>query len=344
VAAGFRAASPRAEVILVHDAARAFVTRGVIERTVAAAARHGAAVAAVAARDTVKQARGGPEGPVITVTLPRDEIFLAQTPQGFRREVLEAAVALGDAGVDATDEARLAELAGFSVTLVQGDPRNLKVTTEEDLHLALARSSLEGTPAGHEAAALVGPESPGPFASGAASRGEPMHGTEAGFRVGHGYDSHRLVDGRPLILGGVRIPFEKGLAGHSDADAVAHAVTDAVLGAAALGDIGQLFPDSDARWKDADSLVLLAQAVDHVRARGFGVWNVDVTIVAERPRVGPYREAMRAKLARALGTQVAAVSVKGKTNEGLDAVGRGEGIVVHAVALLARSGVRDVEP
>lgn len=153
-------------------------------------------------------------------------------------------------------------------------------------------------------------------------------------RIGIGYDNHRLVEGRPLVLGGVLVPFERGLAGHSDADAVCHAVTDAVLGAAGLGDIGRLFPDTDPRWRDADSIGLLRDAMDRVHAAGFAVGNVDVIIVAERPKVGPYTEAMRARLADALGVTIAAVSLKGKTNEGVDAVGRGEAIAVHAVAML----------
>jgi 2-C-methyl-D-erythritol 2,4-cyclodiphosphate synthase len=138
------------------------------------------------------------------------------------------------------------------------------------------------------------------------------------------------------VLGGVRIPGDLGLAGHSDADAIAHAVTDAILGAAALGDIGQMFPDTDPRWKDADSLGMLSEAVARVRGAGYAVANVDVTVIAERPRIGPYRDAIRASLARVLGIDPGDVSVKGKTNEGVDALGRGEALAVHAVALLSR--------
>jgi 2-C-methyl-D-erythritol 2,4-cyclodiphosphate synthase len=149
---------------------------------------------------------------------------------------------------------------------------------------------------------------------------------------------HRLVEGRRLILGGVAIPFDKGLAGHSDADAVCHAVTDAVLGAAAAGDIGRHFPDSDPRWKDADSLALLARAVDIIAAAGYGVVNVDVVVIAERPKLAPHVDAMRANLARVLGITAAQVGVKGKTNEGVGSIGAGESIAVHAVALLAQAG------
>ncbi len=151
-------------------------------------------------------------------------------------------------------------------------------------------------------------------------------------RTGIGYDSHRLVAGRPLILGGQRIPFDKGLAGHSDADAVAHALTDALLGAAAAGDIGQLFPDSDPQWKDADSLTLLHQAAELVRYRGFTPRQADITVIAERPKLGSYFPAMAEALSRASGIPVACLGLKAKTNEGMGFVGRGEGIAVIAVA------------
>jgi len=153
-------------------------------------------------------------------------------------------------------------------------------------------------------------------------------------RIGLGYDLHRFVAGRPLLLGGVSIPHHQGLAGHSDADAVAHAVTDAVLGAASLGDIGQLFPDTDPRWAGADSLMMLREAVARVHAAGYRVGNVDVTVIAQAPKIGPHRAAIAARMADVLQIDPAAVSVKGKTNEGVDAVGRGEALAVHAVASL----------
>jgi 2-C-methyl-D-erythritol 2,4-cyclodiphosphate synthase len=151
-------------------------------------------------------------------------------------------------------------------------------------------------------------------------------------RTGIGYDSHRLVAGRPLVLGGQRIAFDKGLAGHSDADVVAHALTDALLGAAAAGDIGELFPDSDARWKDADSIALLRAACEHIRARGFRPVQADVTVILERPKLAPHLDAMAAALAGAMGVPGGAMSVKAKTNEGMGFIGRGEGIAAIAVA------------
>jgi 2-C-methyl-D-erythritol 2,4-cyclodiphosphate synthase len=157
-------------------------------------------------------------------------------------------------------------------------------------------------------------------------------------RTGLGYDSHRFAPGRKLILGGVEIPFEQGLTGHSDADVVAHAITDAILGAAALGDIGAHFPPSDAKWKDADSIALLAAAARMVEGAGYRVVNVDATIICEAPRVLPYVPAMRERLASAIGAEPAQLSIKGKTNEGMGWIGRGEGIAALATALIERAG------
>ena len=157
-------------------------------------------------------------------------------------------------------------------------------------------------------------------------------------RAGFGYDSHRFQAGRRLVLGGVEVPHDAGLAGHSDADAVIHAVIDAVLGAAGLGDIGSHFPDTDERWRGADSTALLAEVVREVHAAGWTVGNVDVTVICERPRIGPHAAAMRSRLAGLLGVGTGAVSVKGKTNEGMDAVGSGAGVEVHAVCILKGTG------
>ena len=296
VANGFDAADAAADVLLVHDAARPFVGADVITRVIAAAAAHGAAIAAVPVSDTVKRGEPAGDGAVIVETVPRERLYLAQTPQGFARAVLSAAVALGRSGVVATDEASLAERAGHPVRLVAGATSNVKITTADDLRRAA----------------------------------HPASET----RVGVGYDLHRLEPGRRLILGGVDVPSDVGARGHSDADVVCHAVTDALLGAAAAGDIGGHFPDTDARWKDASSIGLLRQIVELVRARGFAIANVDVVVVLERPKLGPYRAQMAASLGDALGIEPAAVSIKAKTNEGVDAVGRGEAIAAHAVALL----------
>ncbi len=306
VALGFAAVSADCSVVVIHDAARPFCASEVIARAIDAAERHGAAIAAIETYDTVKQlAPDTDDGRFVGRTVARETIVLAQTPQAFRRDVLVDAIRLGRGGVDATDEASLAERAGHRVALVDGDPRNIKITTPDDL--TTAKQIVRGT--------------------------DDM--TSA--RVGFGYDLHRLVEGRPLILGGVPIPHDRGLLGHSDADAVCHALTDAILGAAAAGDIGRHFPDTDPRWQGAASLDLLKAVVDLVRARGFAVVNVDVVIVAERPKIAPFVGRMRDVLAAAVGVDAAQVSVKGKTNEGVDATGRGEAIAAHAVALLCSS-------
>jgi 2-C-methyl-D-erythritol 4-phosphate cytidylyltransferase/2-C-methyl-D-erythritol 2,4-cyclodiphosphate synthase len=299
VANAFDVLPETTDVVLVHDAARPFVSSDVITRAIDAAIAHGAAIAAVPVSDTVKRVA---ERGVIVETVARETIFLAQTPQAFRRHVLRDAIAVGRAGVEATDEAMLAERAGHPVHVVTGDVANVKITSAADVSSANERLN---KPAG-----LAG-------------------------RIGVGYDLHRLVDGRPLMVAGVSIPSERGAHGHSDADVVCHAVTDAILGAARLGDIGQHFPDTDPQWKGASSVMLLKNAVALVRQEGFGIENVDVVVILERPKLGPHRDRMAATLAEAMGIDVNRVSIKAKTNEGVDAVGRGEAIAAHAVALLA---------
>jgi 2-C-methyl-D-erythritol 4-phosphate cytidylyltransferase / 2-C-methyl-D-erythritol 2,4-cyclodiphosphate synthase len=302
VANGF-AASPDGDLFVIHDAARPLVEAVTIGRTIDAALVSGAAIAAVRSHDTVKLSAPGASPPTIADTIDRKRVWLAQTPQAFSRRVLAEAIALGRAGTSVTDEAALAEQAGHKVQLVESNQRNLKITTPGDLVLAETWLRAETSKV----------------------------------RIGIGYDSHRLVEGRPLVLGGVRIPHAAGLAGHSDADALCHAITDAVLGAAALGDIGRHFPDTDPRYEGADSVELLRIAVGMIADAGWGVDNVDAVIVAERPKIAPHVEAIRASLAAALAVEVDAVSVKGKTNEGMGEAGRGEGIVVHAVATIRRT-------
>ena len=303
VANGFAVVESSADVVVIHDAARPFVSADLIARILQAAVETGAALAALPCHDTVKYAREPADGaPEVERTIPRERVFLAQTPQAFSVRVLRAAVNAGRNRDVVTDEAALAEAAGFPVRLVPGEPANLKITTQTDLEVARAMIQHEQE--------------------------------QPAVRVGTGYDLHRLVEGRPLILGGVTVPHTHGLAGHSDADVIAHAVTDAVLGAVAQGDIGRHFPDTDPRWKGADSLALLAHAVGVARGAGYRVENVDAVVIAERPKLVLHIAAIRANLAATLGVHVDRVSVKGKTNEGVGELGRGEAIAVHAVALL----------
>jgi 2-C-methyl-D-erythritol 4-phosphate cytidylyltransferase/2-C-methyl-D-erythritol 2,4-cyclodiphosphate synthase len=305
---GFEAVRGRADIVVIHDAARPFASPELVARTIDAAIETGAALAALPASDTVKLASGagGPGPGLVERTMPRERVFLAQTPQAFRADVLAAVIDAGRGETVATDEAALAEAAGFPVRLVAGEPTNLKITTMTDLRAA------EAIAGGGQAAVRT--------------------------RVGTGYDLHRLVEGRPLVLGGVTVPSEKGLDGHSDADVLAHAITDAILGAVARGDIGRHFPDSDPRWKGAPSMAMLAHAVALAADAGFDVLNVDAVVIAERPKLAPHLDSIRASLAAVLGIDAARVSVKGKTNEGVDAIGRGEAMAVHAVALVAGRG------
>lgn len=308
VANAFAAVDEAADIVVIHDAARPFASDELITRCIVAAAESGAAVAAVASRDTVKHASADR---FVQETLPRERIYLAQTPQAFQRRVLRDALALAERGQDVTDEATLAERAGFPVRIVEGEHSNIKITVPDDVPIAEALAERE-------------------------SRGGARH-DDGGGRMGIGYDLHRLVEGRPLILAGVTIPFEKGLLGHSDADVVCHAVTDAVLGAAALGDIGRHFPDTDPQYEGASSVDLLTRATLLVRAAGFAIANVDVVVIAQRPKLAPHVDVMCERLAAALGIVPSHVSIKGKTNEGVDATGRGEAIAAHAVALLQRT-------
>jgi 2-C-methyl-D-erythritol 4-phosphate cytidylyltransferase/2-C-methyl-D-erythritol 2,4-cyclodiphosphate synthase len=305
VANAFEYVATIADVVVVHDAARPFASQALIQRVVDAARESGAAIAALPAHDTVKEAafraQAG-DGVLVQRTLPRENIFLAQTPQAFHRDVLQAAIQVGlEMGIDATDEAMLVERAGYQVRLVTGEPHNVKITTVDDWNTALA-------------------------AAGGA--------TPSLTRIGTGYDLHRLVEQRPLILAGISIASPKGSLGHSDGDVVCHSLTDALLGAAALGDIGRHFPDTDDRWRGAPGLDLLARAVQLVRAAGFVVGNIDVVVILERPKLAGYLPEICANLARTLGVDRAAVSVKGKTNEGLGDIGSGNAIAAHAVATL----------
>ena len=283
-------------MVAVHDAARPFVSQSVIADTIAAAARCGAAAPAVPVKDTIKQAKGGngktvPEGCMVENTPDRSTLYAVQTPQCFDRAAYLAALdELDEASARlVTDDCSLFELTGRPVELVQGDYANIKITTREDLPRA-------------------------------ENGGKKM-------RIGHGYDVHRLVEGRKLILGGVEVPYEKGLLGHSDADVLAHAVMDAVLGAAALGDIGQHFPDTAEEYAGADSLMLARRVAEIMTEHGWRIENIDATILCQRPKLAPHIPAMRAKLAEAFGMPVDAVSVKATTEEHLGFTGEGLGIV-----------------
>ena len=304
VCSGLRAA--KGQLVAIHDAARPFVSAVVITAALEAAARCGAAAPAVPVKDTIKAtARGDgktvPPDCAVQTTPDRSTLYAVQTPQCFDRAAYLAALEELDETRArlVTDDCSLFELTGRPVQLTQGDYANLKITTREDL-----------------------------------PRPEQKEGTN--MRIGHGYDVHRLVEDRKLILGGVEVPFEKGLLGHSDADVLAHAVMDAVLGAAALGDIGKHFPDTDPAYAGADSLQLAQHVARIMREKGWKIVNIDSTLLCQKPKLAPYIPAMRENLAAAFGMPVDAVSVKATTEEHLGFTGEGLGIAAHAVALIEK--------
>ena len=309
VAAGLAALPGQTEVVLIHDGARPLADADLFRRCAEAAAATGAVIAAMPVADTLKHVTGADR--VIAGTVDRSGLWAAQTPQAFRLDVLRRAFA-SNAGADVTDEALLCEAAGIPVQVVSSSSANLKVTHPEDV--AVAEALLRARTPLQEIAPL--PASPPPF------------------RTGIGYDIHRFAPGRRLVLGGVEIPHELGLDGHSDADVLLHAIADAILGAAALGDIGQHFPPGDARFRDADSQDLLRQSVRLARAAGWAPANIDATLLAEAPRIGPHVPLMRELIAACLGLRPDAVGVKATTNETLGAIGRREGIAALAVATL----------
>mgnify|MGYP000474587656 CR=1 FL=1 len=310
VAAGLDALPQQTDIVVIHDAARPLATPELFTRAARAAAEFGAAIAATPVADTLKRV----DEDTIVETVDRTGLWAAQTPQAFRLEVLRAAMAAG-AGETITDEARLCEAASIPVTIVQSSLANLKVTLPDDVAVAEA---------------LLRAREDQPHAA-------PAEGWRTGNmipRVGIGYDAHRFASGRRLVLGGVELAHDRGLEGHSDADVLLHAIADALLGAAALGDIGQHFPPSDERHRDADSRDLLREAVRLVRVAGWAPANVDATVLAEAPRISPHVPQMRERIAEILGVSVDAVGIKATTNEGMGAIGRGEGIAALATATL----------
>jgi 2-C-methyl-D-erythritol 4-phosphate cytidylyltransferase/2-C-methyl-D-erythritol 2,4-cyclodiphosphate synthase len=284
--------------VAVHDAARPLVSHALLDRLIATATQHGTAIPALPVQDTLKRAD---DGRTVQATVPREGLYRVQTPQVFRADwLIEAHRRAAEQGFEqATDDAQLLERAGYPVHLVDGDPRNLKLTTPDDLHLLR------------------------------------LHiGEGALTRTGIGYDIHQLTEGRTLMLGGVAIDYPYGLQGHSDADVVLHAICDALLGAAALGDIGQHFPNTDPRWKDASSLTLLQQVRTLLAQHGWQPLNIDAMALAEAPKLAPYIPEMRQRIAHTLGILPEQVSIKATTNEGMDAVGARRAIACYAVATI----------
>jgi 2-C-methyl-D-erythritol 4-phosphate cytidylyltransferase/2-C-methyl-D-erythritol 2,4-cyclodiphosphate synthase len=282
--------------VLIHDAARPFIDAATIDRTIDALDRGNGALVAVPVVDTLK--RAGADGATSAGTVDRAGLWRAQTPQGFRYAVILAAHR-AQAGGRLTDDAAVAEQAGIAITLVPGSEDNFKVTTEDDLR-----------------------------------RAERLLAAGGMFRTGMGFDVHAFGPGDHVWLCGIKLPFGRGLVGHSDADVALHALTDALLGALGAGDIGGHFPDSDPQWKGASSDRFLAHAAGLVRARRGAIVNVDVTVICEAPRLRPHNAAMVARVAEILGVPADRVSVKATTTEKLGFTGRGEGIAAQAVATI----------
>ncbi|MBR0848107.1 bifunctional 2-C-methyl-D-erythritol 4-phosphate cytidylyltransferase/2-C-methyl-D-erythritol 2,4-cyclodiphosphate synthase [Bradyrhizobium diazoefficiens] len=300
VLAGLEALAAHApDIVLIHDAARPFVSEALISRAIEAASRTGAAIPAIAVTDTIKLTG---EGGNVEGTPDRSRLRIAQTPQSFRFDVILEAHrrAARDGRSDFTDDAAIAEWAGLTVATFEGDVANMKLTTPEDFAREEARL-----------ASLLGD-----------------------IRTGTGYDVHAFGEGDHVMICGVRVPHTKGFLAHSDGDVGLHALVDAVLGALADGDIGSHFPPSDAKWKGASSDQFLKYAIDRVTQRGGRVANLEVTLICERPKIGPLRDTMRARIAEISGVDISRVAVKATTSERLGFTGREEGIAATASATI----------
>jgi 2-C-methyl-D-erythritol 4-phosphate cytidylyltransferase/2-C-methyl-D-erythritol 2,4-cyclodiphosphate synthase len=326
---GLDALPPEIEIVLVHDAARPLLTAPVIDRVLEATVRVGAAVPGLPLSDTVK--RVGSDG-IVRETVARSAVFegevisgltAVQTPQGARVAMLCAAYAAHDFALsEPTDEASLVESFGAPVAVVMGDPANIKITRQEDVALAELFWNRD---------AQDSPAEPPPSSS-----------LVAEIRTGFGYDVHRFASpeaGRKLFLGGIEIPYDRGLEGHSDADVLLHAVCDALLGAASLGDIGILFPNTDERYRGVSSLVLLKSVGERLYESGWRVVNIDATVLAEAPKLMPHRPKMQQTIAESLRLEPARISIKATTSEAMGFVGRKEGMACWAIATLQRAGV-----
>lgn len=281
---GIKNLSGDIKYVLVHDGARPFVSQQLIERVIKETLNTGAAICGVKVKDTIRDKHK---------TLKREDLIAVQTPQGFRKDILKEAyeMALQD-NFQGTDDASLVELLGITPSIVEGDYKNIKITTREDL---------------------------------------PME-----YKVGQGYDVHQLVEERNLIIGGVEIPFEKGLLGHSDADVLVHAIMDSLLGALGEGDIGKHFPDSSQEFKDISSLKLLSKVGQLIASKGYDISNIDATIMAERPKMADHIENMKTNIASCLNIDNNIVNIKATTTEGLGFVGRQEGIGAQGICMLRR--------
>nr|MBF0222915.1 2-C-methyl-D-erythritol 2,4-cyclodiphosphate synthase [Desulfobulbaceae bacterium] len=299
---GLNAVKSTISHVAVHDGVRPLISHQSIEQCLQAAYTFGAAITAVPVKDTLKHSS---EAGIIANTVERNQLWRAQTPQIAKLSLLKAAYQKAtELGFSGTDEASLLELIDCPVRLIEGSETNIKITLPEDIQMAEA---------------ILNSQNPAPGSA---------------LRIGHGYDAHRLVQGRPLILGGVTIPHPTGLLGHSDADVLVHALCDGILGALGEGDIGRHFPDTDEQYKGADSLKLLRAVMDLCHKNNFELSNADITVVAQQPKIGPHIEAMKKNLCRVCKAPPSAINVKATTTEKMGFTGREEGISCHSVVLL----------
>ncbi len=295
---GFQSVPKSTDFVAIHDAARCMITPDDIKLVLTKAYKTGAASAARVINDTIKKVSSN----VILGTVNRENLVAAETPQVFSVELYKKAIAFVEDGI--TDDNMLFEKAGIPVSPILLNHPNLKITTKSDLDYAEF---------------LLRKNSP-----------------PDNYRVGHGYDVHRLVQGRDLILGGVNIPFDKGLLGHSDADVLVHAIMDSLLGAIGLGDIGRHFPDTDERYRGISSLKLLEKVVNIVNKENFEIVNIDATIIIQSPKIAPYIESMKTNVSAVMGISANCINIKATTEEHLGFTGRGEGAKVEAIALLKK--------
>ena len=300
----FRLVSPGAELVAVHDGARPLVDGPLIRSCLEKAAEAGASVPAVPLKDTVKRVAAG--GKNFESTPDRSALMAVQTPQCYRRDVLERLLGRAAAGKDYSDESQVLEQLGIKAAVVPSSYRNIKITTPEDVIIAEAFMKDEKTITSRTRAQVA--------------------------RAGFGYDIHRMVEGRPLILGGIKIEHTKGLLGHSDGDVVLHSVCDALLGSISAGEIGVYYPPTDLTLMGISSVVIAEKTLEVLASKKARIINVDVTILAEEPKLKPHYENIRNSVAKILKLDIADVSIKAKSREGLGDIGHGEAIVCYAVA------------
>lgn len=337
-------------IVLVHDAARTFVTQKIIDDVIESTFENDVAIPCVPVKDTIRTKNK---------TLNRKELYQVQTPQGFRHDIIwDIHRRVNNMRISATDDASLAEIFGIKIHMVEGSYENIKITTKEDLQYVntdatdktknydnktthiFGKNEIDCIYTGNGAASQKNIDSTNTIITNDLynTQKKLLRNILQGLRIGTGYDVHRLVYGGKCIMGGVEIPFEKGLDGHSDADVLVHAIMDALLGAAGLGDIGKLFPDTDVTYKNIDSLKLLAKVHEILKKHGYSIINIDATVIAQAPKLAPYIEQMKENISKVLQIteNPTTINIKATTTERLGFTGRKEGIAAEAVCLLSK--------